>query len=74
MNIIIPKNTLIKKTISHMMNDYTNVTGIACVFVDINGKERSDKYNFSPFVSLCAVFLRFEKSVNNATGTEGWMR
>lgn len=29
-----------------MMNDYTNVTGIACVFVDINGKERSDKYNF----------------------------
>ena len=57
-----------------MMNDYTNVTGIACVFVDINGKERSDKYNFSPFVSLCAVFLRFEKSVNNATGTEGWMR
>ena len=61
MNIIIPKNTLIKKTISHMMNDYTNVTGIACVFVDINGKERSDKYNFSPFCQLMRSIPAFRE-------------
>lgn len=39
----------VKKVVSSIMNDYTNVTGIACVYVDIKGKERSNKYNFSKF-------------------------
>lgn len=31
------------------MQDYTNATSIACIFVDIQGKERSSKYNFTKF-------------------------
>ena len=32
-----------------IMQDYTNATSIACIFVDIQGKERSSKYNFTKF-------------------------
>lgn len=39
----------VKKIVSSILNDYTNVTDIACIYVDIKGRERSSKYNFTQF-------------------------
>lgn len=49
MTITLNTEDRVKKVVSSIMNDYTNATGIACVYVDIKGKERSNKYNFTKF-------------------------
>lgn len=49
MAITLMKDDCVKKVVGSIMNDYTNATGIACVYVDIKGRERSSKYNFTKF-------------------------
>ena len=49
MAIIVSKEDRVKKTVQSIMKDYTNATGIACIYVDVQGKERSSKYNFTKF-------------------------
>ena len=52
MAITLMKEDRIKKVVGSIMNDYTNATGIACIYVDIKGKERSQKYNFTKFCQV----------------------
>lgn len=49
MAITVSKEDRVKKTVQSIMKDYTNATGIACIYVDVQGKERSSKYNFTKF-------------------------
>lgn len=49
MAITLGKEDKVKKVVGSIINDYTNATGIACVYVDIKGRERSSKYNFTKF-------------------------
>lgn len=49
MTITLSKEDRVKKMVRSIMQDYTNATSIACIFVDIQGKERSSKYNFTKF-------------------------
>lgn len=49
MTITLSKEDRVKKMVRNIMQDYTNATSIACIFVDIQGKERSSKYNFTKF-------------------------
>lgn len=44
MAITVSKEDDRKKTVQSIMKDYTNATGIACIYVDVQGKERSSKY------------------------------
>ena len=48
----------------YFMNDYTNATGIACVYVDIKGKERSYKYNFTSFCQFMRSIPQFRDKCN----------
>lgn len=49
MTITLSNEDRVKKTVKSIMKDYTNATGIACIYVDIHGKEQSSKYNFTKF-------------------------
>ena len=49
MTFTLSKEDRVKKMVQSIIQDYTNATSIACIFVDIQGKERSSKYNFTKF-------------------------
>ena len=49
MTITLSKETLVKRTVENILHDYAHATGIACVYVDIRGHERSTKYKFTKF-------------------------
>lgn len=43
--------------INEIMRDFTNITELAAVYVDLRGRVLSCKYNFSNFASIFAVIL-----------------
>ena len=58
------KDVTVKQVVNSIMNDYTNATGIACVYVDIKGKERSYKYNFTSFCQFMRSIPQFRDKCN----------
>ncbi len=61
MAITVMKEDCVKKVVGSIMNDYTNATGIACIYVDIKGKERSSKYNFTKFCQFMRSIPAFRE-------------
>lgn len=49
MAIAVTNGDYVRKIIGSIMNDYTNATDIACIYIDVEGKEQSPKYNFTGF-------------------------
>ena len=59
-----PTKDVINKVIAGIMMDFTNVTKLGCVFVDINGKEKSYKYNFTKFCNVMRNIPEFRNKCN----------
>lgn len=47
MTFTIQTEDSVNKMVTTILNDFADTTGLACVYVDVKGKEKSYQYNFS---------------------------
>lgn len=64
MTFTLSKDTPIEQVINGIMTDFTNITDIACIYVDIKGKEKSYKYNFTDFCKFVRRIPQFRRRCN----------
>lgn len=52
MTFTIQTEDSVNKMVTTILNDFADTTGLACVYVDVKGKEKSYQYNFSKFCQM----------------------